>query len=91
MEVEHQINMPLELNYWDMRGIAQPIRHLLEYLGVNYTEKIAECPIKYYTKDVQEIKKKCVSANLPYINDNNFYVTEISAIVKYICRKFNRA
>lgn len=31
-----------------------------------------------------------MSANLPLINDNGFYVTEPPAIVKYLCRKYGR-
>jgi len=27
------------LGYWGFRGLAQPIRFLLAYLGVEYTEK----------------------------------------------------
>lgn len=28
------------LGYWAMRGLAERIRHLLEYLGIPYTEEI---------------------------------------------------
>lgn len=91
MEIENEkAAAPLELLYWDMRGIAQPIRHILEYIGVNYVEKIAECPNKYYTKDIQEVKKRCVSGNLPLLSHNDLFITEPMAIVKYICRKFGR-
>lgn len=38
MELENtDASQTLELVYWDMRGIAQPIRHLMEYMGVAYT------------------------------------------------------
>lgn len=80
----------IELVYWDMRGLAQPIRHLMEYLGVKYNEKIAESPAKFFTNDIYEIKKRCVSADLPLLKFNGFFVTEYQAIIKFLCRKFNR-
>jgi glutathione S-transferase len=63
----------------------------LEYLGAKYVEVPAECPVKYFNEDIKEVKKKCVSTNLPLINDNGFFVTEPIAIVKYLCRKYGRA
>ena len=27
------------LGYWDIRGLAEPIRYMLKYAGVNFTDK----------------------------------------------------
>ena len=32
----------LVLGYWDIRGLCQPIRYTLEYLGVPYEDKTYE-------------------------------------------------
>ncbi|KAL1269888.1 hypothetical protein QQF64_032177 [Cirrhinus molitorella] len=35
--------MAMKLAYWDIRGLAQPIRLLLEYTGTKYEEKLYSC------------------------------------------------
>ncbi len=40
--------------------------------------------------ELATIKKKIFISGLPYINDNDFCVTEIVPILKYICKKANR-
>ncbi|TPP67459.1 GST 26 [Fasciola gigantica] len=32
--------MPAKLGYWKLRGLAQPVRLLLEYLGEEYEEHL---------------------------------------------------
>lgn len=40
--------------------------------------------------ELATIKKNFFISGLPYINDNNFCVTEIVPILKYLCKKANR-
>ena len=37
------------LGYWDIRALAQPIRYMLKYAGVNFTDK--RYPIDGKTRD----------------------------------------
>lgn len=93
MEVEAPVGattLALSLKYWKVRGTAQPLRHLLEYLGLQYEDKVAECPAKYFTKEAEEVKKKCMSSNLPVLEDNGFMIAEPIVIAKYLCRKAGR-
>lgn len=66
---------PLELVYWKVRGIAQPLRHLMEYLELEYVDNTVQCPIKYFSGEAEEIKLKCLSSNLPVLKDNGFMVS----------------
>ena len=33
----------LTLGYWKIRGLAESIRYLLHYLGIEYKEELYEC------------------------------------------------
>ena len=46
---------PLQLFYWDIRGSAQPIRHLLEYLKTPYVETTYIDPAKWYTESIEKV------------------------------------
>ncbi|KAL4478046.1 hypothetical protein ABPG72_013485 [Tetrahymena utriculariae] len=77
------------LGYWSFRGLAQPIRFLLAYLGVQYTDK-------HYTKgeDWFENDKKNLGMdfpNIPYFIDNDIKISESSAIPFYIIKKYNKS
>ena len=67
--------------------MAQPIRYILEYLAIDYTEIIYDCPKKWFNEGLDEIKSKCLFPNLPYINDGDFVLSETVTIAKYLCRK----
>ncbi|KAL4489792.1 hypothetical protein ABPG72_022432 [Tetrahymena utriculariae] len=77
------------LGYWNLRGYAQPIRLLLEYLQVDYKEKL-------YDENGEEwlnVDKKVLKTNfpnLPQIIDGDIVVTESKVIPIYLAKKLNK-
>jgi len=74
----------LTLAYWDIRGLAEPIRHLLEYVQLPYEQ------IRYSKWEDWAAKKDAFGAsfpNLPYLVDGDRTLTESEAILAYICVK----
>ncbi|KAF5396276.1 Glutathione S-transferase mu class [Paragonimus heterotremus] len=74
------------LGYWKLRGLAQPIRLLLEFVGDKYDEKL-------YDRNDREkwFKEKFTMGfglpNLPYYQDGNLKLTQSLAILRYIADK----
>ncbi|XP_050693154.1 glutathione S-transferase Mu 4-like isoform X2 [Eriocheir sinensis] len=79
------------LGYWDVRGLAQPIRLLLEYTGTEYEEKLYKCgEAPDYDKSCWFSVKETLGVdfpNLPYYFDGDTKVTQSNAILRYIARK----
>jgi glutathione S-transferase len=76
------------LGYWNIRGLAQPIRLLLAYLEVDYEDKYFELTPQL-TKDNWHAVRDVLDLdfpNLPYLLDGSQKVTESRAIMKYFCR-----
>ena len=59
--------MSFELGYWPVRGLAQPIRYFLEYLGLEYNEKRYTDRAEWFGKD--KLAFNDAFANLPYLKD----------------------
>jgi len=90
------------LAYWNIRGLANPIRHLLEYLEVPYVDKLYNIEAKEdgtYSRDYSynsyfEYKKNTLSKemgftpNLPYLIDGDHTFSQSRAIMKHISMKF---
>jgi glutathione S-transferase len=72
--------------------MAQPVRHLLEYLGLPYDDVHlpSDNPNNWFRGGFEEIRKRCLFPNLPYLEDSNFVVSEPIAMCKYLCRKAGR-
>ncbi|XP_047218706.1 glutathione S-transferase Mu 3-like [Girardinichthys multiradiatus] len=85
--------MSMVLAYWDIRGLAQPIRLLLEYTGTNYKDKFYVCgEAPDYDKSCWFGEKEKLGidfANLPYLVDGDRKITQSNAIMRYIARKHN--
>lgn len=83
-----------ELAYWDIRGLAQPIRFLLEYTGTEFTDTQfvvkGEAPNwdRSHWLDVK-FTKGLAFPNLPYYIDGDVKLTQTHAIMRYIARKHN--
>jgi len=90
--------VPLEkpvLGYWDIRGRAQSIRHLLTFLGVEFEDKMyatTEDPASRASWLDEKNSSGLDFPNLPYFKDTDgFSMTEHTAIMQYICDKWNPA
>merc|ERR1712168_1172478 len=94
-KIVHQFNRkmaPITLAYWDIRGLAQPIRMLLEYSGADYKDIRYKCgdPPGFDLSDWTNVKFKLGLdfPNLPYCIDGDIKVTLSNAILRYLGRKF---
>merc|ERR1711893_59720 len=83
--------MPAILGYWAIRGLAQPIRFILEYTGTQYEEdRIVAGPAPDFDRSEWTNKKFTLGLdfpNLPYYIDGKIKLTQSNAILRYIARK----
>jgi len=83
---------PMILGYWDIRGLAQPIRLLLEFTGAEWEDKLYACgPPPDYDKTCWFGVKESLGfdfPNLPYLIDGDVKMTQTQAILRYIARKY---
>jgi glutathione S-transferase len=84
---------PAVLCYWDIRGLAQPIRLLLEYTGTEYEDRQLACgPAPTFDKSGWFDSKHTLGLsfpNLPYYKDEDVSLTQSNTILKHIGRKNN--
>lgn len=78
------------LGYWDIRGIASPIRNLLAYLGIEYTNKTyTGAGDEWHKQDKLTLATKF--PNIPYyVEEDGSVLTESAAISLYIIKKNKR-
>ncbi|CAK8678975.1 unnamed protein product [Clavelina lepadiformis] len=81
------------LGYWNLRGRAEPIRHMLEYAGVALEErryKLSGAPPNIEGKEWFDVKPTMGLdlPNIPYIIDGDVKMTQGFAIMKYLGKKF---
>jgi len=82
--------MPV-LGYWKIRGLAQPIRLLLGYVGAEFEEKIyeqGEGP--EFSRDSWLNEKNDLGLdfpNVPYWIDGDVKLTQSNAIMRHLARK----
>ncbi|XP_040049585.2 glutathione S-transferase Mu 4 [Gasterosteus aculeatus] len=85
--------MTMKLAYWDIRGLAQPARLLLEYTGSKYEDRFYICgdAPDYSRKSWLDVKDKLGMhfPNLPYLEDGDRKIVQSNAIMRYIARKHN--
>lgn len=75
------------LGYWDIRGLGEPIKTLLEYLRIPYTQD------KYVKVEEWKAKKPTMTMtfpNLPYLIDGEKSISETAAILAHVCLKANK-
>ena len=83
-----------ELGYWKIRGFAQPIKFLLAYLNVQYTEQVYEVGAPHYSSACWPQVKDSLELDfedMPYYvdaEDPNLKLTNTLAIIKYIAMKY---
>lgn len=76
------------VGYWGVAGLGNQIRYLLSYLNVNFEDKL-------YTEQDQWFKNDKTGLgiplpNLPYLIDGDFKLSESTAIIRYIPKKFGK-
>ncbi|TGZ65046.1 hypothetical protein CRM22_006051 [Opisthorchis felineus] len=80
--------MAPKLGYWKMRGVAQPIRLLLEYNGVEFDDFKYVCgPAPDFCKKSWLEEKFNLGLdfpNLPYYKDGDFSLTQSDTILRYV-------
>jgi glutathione S-transferase len=79
------------LCYWDIRGLAQPIRLLLNYTGTEFEDRMLSCgPAPGFDKSCWFDNKFSFGLdfpNLPYYIDGEVKITQSNAILRHIARK----
>ena len=76
------------LGHWDVRGAGQPIRNLLHYLSLPYTEVLYPDEASWFTEAKSQLKSDF--PNLPYLIDGDKTITESQAILVYLSLKAKR-
>jgi glutathione S-transferase len=75
--------------YWDIRGFGQPIRFLLAYLKVDHEEKIYSSDNDGKAWFDEKFKLGLDFPNVPYWIDEKVRLTERTAILKHVSRKYD--
>ncbi|NXI12343.1 GSTM2 transferase, partial [Irena cyanogastra] len=85
--------MVVILGYWDVRGMAQAIRLMLEYTETPYQERkyhLGPAPDYDPSEWTNEKEKLGLDfPNLPYFIDGPIKLTQSNAILRYLARKNN--
>jgi glutathione S-transferase len=81
----------MKLGYWKIRGLAEPIRMLLQYAGIDYEEVVYEQgDAPGYDKSVWFDVKFTLGLefpNLPYLIDGDLKLTQTISILHYLSAK----
>jgi len=75
----------LQLCYWDLRGLGEPIRLMLEYIGADYENQHPTSPADWFAKK-HHLNLKY--PNLPYLVDGDVRISQSNAIMRYLSRKY---
>ncbi|KAK2175499.1 hypothetical protein NP493_728g01075 [Ridgeia piscesae] len=79
------------LGYWKIRGLAEPIRLMLHYVGEDFENKMYSVgPAPDFSRDHwlnEKFKLGLDFPNLPYYMDGDLKLTQSSAIAMHIARK----
>eukprot|EP00922_Rhytidocystis_sp_ex-Travisia-forbesii_P014518 GHVS01021709.1.p1 GENE.GHVS01021709.1~~GHVS01021709.1.p1 ORF type:complete len:152 (+),score=16.71 GHVS01021709.1:203-658(+) len=84
----------LEIGYWKIRGLAQPIRLVLEYCRVSWRETRYELketePGQWDRREWTDVKSHLGLdfPNLPWMVDGDLRLTESTAIIRHVARKY---
>nr|AAB21173.1 glutathione S-transferase, GST [Schistosoma mansoni, Peptide, 218 aa] [Schistosoma mansoni] len=80
--------MAPKLGYWKIKGLVQPTRLLLEYLGERYEERLYDRNDGDVWRN-EKFKLGLDFPNLPYYIDGDVKLTQSMAILRYIADKHN--
>ena len=74
------------LGYWSIAGNAQAMRYLLAYVGARWKDKLYIERSEWFEKDKKQLH--LTFPNLPYLLDGNMNITETSALLRYIPKRW---
>lgn len=77
----------MQLVYWKAKGRAHPLRMLMAYLALSWTDVELE-PASWAA---EKAETKMLFPNLPYIVDNNVRLSESTAIALHVAIKAGRS
>jgi len=84
----------LKLGYWNIRGLAQASRFMLEYTGVAYNDVLyvqagPNAPVPFDKSEWFDVKNTLgfEFPNLPYLIDGDLKLTQSQAVMRHIARK----
>ncbi|GAV06457.1 hypothetical protein RvY_16445-2 [Ramazzottius varieornatus] len=77
---------PMIFGYWDVRGIFQPIRYVLEHVGEQYEFKSYSVGTNTWFE--QKASLGMDFPNLPYLIDGDVQLTQSNAILHYLGKKY---
>jgi len=91
-EPEKKERAPLDmtLGYWGIRGLGAPLRMILEYREVKYTDKQYSGD-DWFKDDKPKIMEKNPLANLPYLECGNDTICQTNAIMAYLGQRLRLA
>ena len=85
-------NKPILLGYWKIRGLAHPIRYLLEYCEHPYQD------VMYEQGDAPNFSVECWTSvkntlgldfpSIPYLIDQEVKLTDVYAIMIYVATAY---
>ena len=83
----------VQLGYWEIRGLSERIRMIMEYLSipyemVNYNQENRE---KWFNEIKPELIKKNPAITLPYLIDGDKLISESDAVCVYLVHRAGKA
>ena len=78
----------LILGYWGITGLGQALRYLLSYLEADWKDEVYTDRDKWFAQDKTGLGIPL--PNLPYLIDGDFKLSESSAILRYLPKRFGK-
>mmetsp|Transcript_5358 Transcript_5358/g.5902 ORF Transcript_5358/g.5902 Transcript_5358/m.5902 type:complete len:225 (+) Transcript_5358:105-779(+) len=82
------------IGYWNIRGLAAPLRMAMHYTGTDFEDKTYQCgPAPDFDRSAWNNEKHNLGLtypNLPYYIEGDFKLTQSMPILTYICEKFGQ-
>ena len=83
---------PITIAYWNIKGLAAPLRMLAMYAGIAF---VAKCYAldetfdrsEWLEKDKPALKDQNPFMNLPYVRDGNKLISQSNSCLSYLARK----
>ena len=80
--------MKMKLIYWNIRGLAEPIRYMLRYSDIEWEDVRLSPDMEGFKKWMDLMSQPgMVCANLPFIEDGDKKISQTLAILRYVARK----